>query len=442
MPTARELLEQADALMRRNRAAAADDIPVLTDSVAFPGELSAAAVVPAFTDVAAPAPRAAEHVPTLTEAVAVTGDESVDSVIQEGEPSDWLHLDRGDPSIFGNAPDSIAIVPEVARPPAPDAEAIASTELEEIELTTPAEEAFDDEFEPADTYAEPEAMPPEVAPAATIEAATPASTSTDAWFAPWSSPVETPAPPFEAETPAMQALSAEPFAVPSDASAIETTREPVALPSDAAEIEIATEPVALPSDAAEIEITAEPVALPSDADEFEITPESAPSVPAVEPGGLAAAAAAAAMAAATSTPGEEPAVDDGAAIVEVPAQEETAALRLQETVAAAMSPPVEETTTAAFGAPLPASAPPAVAISEDPAKWDAIAEEIRMQVLQRIDLFTDTGLREQLGMRLKPIVDRASADLVATINLHVGELLRAYVAEAIEREIESWRSNH
>ena len=58
-----------------------------------------------------------------------------------------------------------------------------------------------------------------------------------------------------------------------------------------------------------------------------------------------------------------------------------------------------------------------------------------MQVLQRIDIFTDTGLREQLGARLQPIVDRASADLVDAINQHVGELLRAYVAEAIEREI-------
>ena len=65
-----------------------------------------------------------------------------------------------------------------------------------------------------------------------------------------------------------------------------------------------------------------------------------------------------------------------------------------------------------------------------------------MQVLQRIDLFTDTGLRTQLGERLQPIVDRASADLVATINQHVGELLRAYVAEAIEREIDSWRRCH
>ena len=71
--------------------------------------------------------------------------------------------------------------------------------------------------------------------------------------------------------------------------------------------------------------------------------------------------------------------------------------------------------------------------------WNAMAEEIRMQVLQRLDLFTDTGLRDQLGARLQPIVDRASADLVETINRELGELVRGYVAEAIEREIDSWR---
>jgi hypothetical protein len=77
--------------------------------------------------------------------------------------------------------------------------------------------------------------------------------------------------------------------------------------------------------------------------------------------------------------------------------------------------------------------------ADDPERWKALAEEIRMQVLQRIDIFTDTGLREQLTARLQPVVDRASADLVATINREVGQLLRAYIAEAIEREIEHWR---
>jgi hypothetical protein len=75
----------------------------------------------------------------------------------------------------------------------------------------------------------------------------------------------------------------------------------------------------------------------------------------------------------------------------------------------------------------------------DAARWVTLAEDVRMQVLQRIDIFTDTGLQEQLAARLQPIVDRASADLIATINQQVGQLLRAYVAEAIEREIDKWR---
>jgi hypothetical protein len=76
---------------------------------------------------------------------------------------------------------------------------------------------------------------------------------------------------------------------------------------------------------------------------------------------------------------------------------------------------------------------------QDEARIREIAEEIGMQVLQRIDIFADTGLRERLGERLRPVVDRIGAELVDALNQHVGELLRAYVAEAIEREIETWR---
>ena len=65
-----------------------------------------------------------------------------------------------------------------------------------------------------------------------------------------------------------------------------------------------------------------------------------------------------------------------------------------------------------------------------------------MQVLQRIDIFTDTGLRDQLAMQMRPIVERASAEMVETINAQVGELLRAYIAEAIEREIDKWREGN
>lgn len=94
------------------------------------------------------------------------------------------------------------------------------------------------------------------------------------------------------------------------------------------------------------------------------------------------------------------------------------------------------------GMPDAFAAPPAAASGNFPptsADWSELAEEIRSQVLQRLDLFTDTGLREQLGAHLKPIVDQASAELVDAINRKVGELVRSYVAEAIEREIDAWR---
>jgi hypothetical protein len=115
-------------------------------------------------------------------------------------------------------------------------------------------------------------------------------------------------------------------------------------------------------------------------------------------------------------------------------------------VAAAIAPlAAEPTPVAAVTAPSePATVaePPAalrVPIADDWARWEALAEEIRMQVLQRIDIFTDTRLRKQLSAQLQPIVDRASVQMVETINEEVGKLLRAYIAEAIEREIDKWR---
>lgn len=75
-------------------------------------------------------------------------------------------------------------------------------------------------------------------------------------------------------------------------------------------------------------------------------------------------------------------------------------------------------------------------------RWRALAEQVSMQVLQRVDLFTDTGLKTQLAQHLQPIVERASAELIRAITEHVGGVLRAYVAEAIEREIAQWKRDH
>jgi hypothetical protein len=103
-------------------------------------------------------------------------------------------------------------------------------------------------------------------------------------------------------------------------------------------------------------------------------------------------------------------------------------------------PPPLSGIDAAVAATATAEAPgPSGGLAADLARWEALADEIRMQVLQRIDLFTDTGLKQQLLKRLQPAVDRASAELVGTISDEIGQLLRAYVAEAIELEIERWR---
>ncbi|MBK7334439.1 MAG: hypothetical protein IPI87_19980 [Betaproteobacteria bacterium] len=97
----------------------------------------------------------------------------------------------------------------------------------------------------------------------------------------------------------------------------------------------------------------------------------------------------------------------------------------------------------AFGTREPVDETPVAAARPCPqgADWDALAEEIRMQVLQRIDMFTGTGLRERLGERLKPIVDRASADLVATINQRRGVAPRASRRRGDRARIDRWRAS-
>lgn len=82
-----------------------------------------------------------------------------------------------------------------------------------------------------------------------------------------------------------------------------------------------------------------------------------------------------------------------------------------------------------------------VGTAADRAHWQELANEVQMQVLQCIDIFTDTAMRDQLAAKLEPVVDRASADFVATITKEIGQLLRHYVDEAVEREIERLRGD-
>jgi hypothetical protein len=321
MPTARELLEQADALMRRNRAATESARPDPQPggvgwSAPVPGSTSPRTIqrepIPPSTartslpvdptespifSIGEPAQTPDHDVPVLTQPVEAAAEDDVPlltDVVEEidvgivdeavrGEPSIWDVATRGEASVLGRGPDSLALVPP----------------------TVPAELPI---------------TPPEGRDPLGLDQ---------------------PAPGFEASP------FADSLETPADAPAESPVEPAVAATTDAGE------PIIVADEWNPVDEAVLPPPMPG-------TPVDAP------------------LAAAASAPADE--------------------ARIRE-----------------------------------------IAEEIGMQVLQRIDIFSDTTLPAQLGERLKPVVERASADLVAAINQHVGELVRAYIAEAIAREIESWR---
>ena len=349
MPTARELLEQADALMRRNRQDAAQgtrsppgrtQVPATEPTSAEDRPRAAQeAEIPVLDEiVVAPVPEpqaAGDDFPVLTDAV-----DEIDVALPaslDGEPSDWLVALADDQSVLGPSPPSVALVPSVdSRAPRP----------------------------PAPVQAQSSQPPTEPAPQPAMPA-----------------------------MPELEDFDLESLAA--DEPPITVVRTPAGPPP--------ATPVAAPPASWLEELIAEVPVHPERARQ-----DAVPSTPPAEPP--------------RPLPGEvrEPRETPPVVVPEVPPPE-------------GVSTPAPASPPEGVSAPTPASPP-------RDESWEALAEEIRMQVLQRIDLFTDTGLRDRLGERLKPIVDRASADLVATINQHVGELLRAYVAEAIEREIERWRA--
>jgi hypothetical protein len=372
MPTARELLEQADALMRRNRSVRVDTEVAPSP----PGHTDLGVPEPPATEALAAEPEPAvdtlpqqaaslEDIPVLTDAVeeieaptiqeaAFDGSDATDwgefDIIEEieapsildlpedgGEPSGWGTYDNGEPTIGGTAPDSLIVVPPLTYFRDGDRRGGA-----EFGVRARAEAAAEADGE---------------------------------------------------EPGASGVLVVDQSLVQARLLATEGAGEPLA--------------AAVAHDAAAPDVAA---------DEGIVTLYDVVSV---DDGATVVAHAAAA--------GGEPSPvtrDEPTGLAPLP-------------IEAAPMASIPDAATAGAAAIEPEVAPGAA--TPDRARWDALAEDIRMQVLQRIDMFTDAGMQDQLRARLQPIVDRASADLVDTINQHVGQLLRSYVAEAIEREIDKWR---
>lgn len=85
------------------------------------------------------------------------------------------------------------------------------------------------------------------------------------------------------------------------------------------------------------------------------------------------------------------------------------------------------------------ASPPESAPRSGEVPWRALHEQLYASVIQRVDLFTESALRARLAEEIRPIVERAGEALVERIGDELGRLIRAYVAEAVDREIEEAR---
>jgi hypothetical protein len=449
MPTARELLEQADALMRRNRmgpgagtatrpASPGPNPPTVGPTSGLPASprtiqrepiapsvartslpvdpTESPARVPSHEPAAAPAPPSGTPViepgpetefPLLIDAVdeakaAVAGplDDLVDDVpvltdaVEEidvgivdeaarGAPSFWELTVRGETSVLGPAPDSIVLVPPPeALPPAvpqsPPDHGVDPLGLDQPPLGYVPSDAASVAASDAGDPAGAVPLPDDAAaPIADLPDLSKLRTLESESFA---SPTTDFSRTDEPELDRLEGEPSEPLAPETTDFSRTDPPEPEPLESEPSELFVPGATVFARTDEPEPEVLDEPGAVPSVA----VTDDALWST------------------------------DEGA-------------------VAAAESPAETSVGEAPYRPLAPVSENEQQRIRE-------IAEEIGMQVLQRIDIFTDTTLRTQLGERLRPVVDRAAADLVAAINEHVGELLRVYISEAIEREIESWRN--
>ena len=66
---------------------------------------------------------------------------------------------------------------------------------------------------------------------------------------------------------------------------------------------------------------------------------------------------------------------------------------------------------------------------------EELAETVYFQVLQNLDLYTERALQQHMTAHLSPIIERATQELLTTLNANLGALIRQFVADAIEKQV-------
>ena len=97
---------------------------------------------------------------------------------------------------------------------------------------------------------------------------------------------------------------------------------------------------------------------------------------------------------------------------------------------AASNPPDALNVPSAFNPP-PAFRPP----RQPPTSAEELAETVYFQVLQNLDLYTERALQQHMTAHLSPIIERATQELLTTLNANLGALMRQFVADAVEKQL-------
>ena len=409
MPSARELLEQADALMRKNRSRGDADIPLLTDAVAMTpvaSPLFAPALIAVEKRAAGPSSggRPAVASPDLASTAKIAG-----VVLSSEVPPAAALTEPVSATAVANAEMTTA---EAQTAEAATAEAPAEEmSTAEVPVLTDVVGNFQTDVEPVTDERRPrrgnmEGDPSDWLVMDTIDPATLSSTERAPDTVAMVPPMTLKAAGLAATPPPVGSQSREQQLAEQPSPSVRTASEPPAeetVSAPTARYPEASSPTMAQSPAENL------AASPAQSSVDNISADAAPS------------------------PRESPA---------------TAQVQEDSVVATSLQSPIESGPVATVHSPENSAPTQAVRSSEasipskteqDHKLWAALAEQISMQVLQRLDLFTDTGLKAQLAQRLEPIVERASAELVGEITEQVGRLVRTYVSEAIEREIAQWR---
>jgi hypothetical protein len=83
-----------------------------------------------------------------------------------------------------------------------------------------------------------------------------------------------------------------------------------------------------------------------------------------------------------------------------------------------------------------AATPPLTSPPQQPASSaEELADTVYFQVLQNLDLYTERALQQHMTAHLSPIIERATQDLLTTLNANLGALIRQFVADAIEKQL-------